>query len=168
MFQLEGGSSHYVIIINIILCLKQHNVSLIKHRRSIGTQKTKVQKVTLALTKVYTVTESPEWLDDQVGGQFYGYVTGIANLSCEAEAEPPPSFRWLDAENKPVVAGSIINEEYKVIINARYCQLHLSSCQCSNIQIIFYFVSKDWRQKFLLLLNGCRFLGVNLFFIHAG
>lgn len=62
------------------------------------------------------IEQSPEWLDDQVGGQFYGYVTGIANLSCEAEAEPPPSFRWLDAENKPVVAGSIINEEYKSVL----------------------------------------------------
>ena len=49
-----------------------------------------------------------------MGGQFYGYVTGTANLSCEAEAEPPPSFRWLDAENNPVVAGTVVNMQYKV------------------------------------------------------
>ena len=60
------------------------------------------------------ISESPEWLDDQVGGQFYGYVTGTANLSCEAEAEPAPSFRWLDAENNPVTTGTVINDEYKV------------------------------------------------------
>ena len=59
--------------------------------------------------------ESPEWLDDQVGGQFYGYVTGTANLTCQAEAEPPPTFRWLDAENIPVSSGKIVNEDYKVI-----------------------------------------------------
>ena len=59
--------------------------------------------------------ESPEWLDDQVGGQFYGYVTGTANLTCQAEAEPPPTFRWLDAENQPVSSGKIVSEDYKVI-----------------------------------------------------
>ena len=60
------------------------------------------------------ISESPAWLDDQVGGQFYGYVTGTANLSCEAEAEPAPQFRWLDAENRAVEAGTIINDAYKV------------------------------------------------------
>ena len=63
-------------------------------------------------------------MDDQVGGQFYGYVTGTANLSCEAEAEPPPSFRWLDAENNPVQAGTIVNMQYKV---------QYSTVQCSTI-----------------------------------
>ena len=59
--------------------------------------------------------ESPEWLDSQeVQGQFYGFVTGVANLTCQAEAEPPPTFRWLDAENNPVSSGSIVSEEYKV------------------------------------------------------
>ena len=59
--------------------------------------------------------ESPEWLDSQeVQGQFYGFVTGVANLTCQAEAEPPPTFRWLDAENNPVSAGSVVSEEYKV------------------------------------------------------
>ena len=49
-----------------------------------------------------------------MGGQFYGYVTGVANLSCQAEAQPKPSFRWLDAENRPVETGTIIIDEYKV------------------------------------------------------
>jgi len=62
------------------------------------------------------IEQSPEWLDDQVGGQFYGYVTGTANLSCEAEAEPAPSFRWLDAENNPVTTGTVINDEYKSVL----------------------------------------------------
>jgi hypothetical protein len=44
----------------------------------------------------------PEWLDDQVGGQFYAYVTGTANLTCQAEAEPHPKFTWIDAKNIPV------------------------------------------------------------------
>ena len=63
---------------------------------------------------IVRVSESPEWLDDQVQGQFYGFVTGVANMTCQAEAEPPPTFSWLDAENKPVEAGTIINDQYKV------------------------------------------------------
>jgi len=62
------------------------------------------------------IEQSPEWLDDQVGGQFYGYVTGTANLTCQAEAEPPPTFQWLDAENQPVSSGKIVNEDYKSVL----------------------------------------------------
>jgi len=62
------------------------------------------------------IEQPPEWLDDQVGGQFYGYVTGTANLTCQAEAEPPPSFQWLDAENVPVSSGKIVNEYYKSVL----------------------------------------------------
>jgi len=62
------------------------------------------------------IEQPPEWLDDQVGGQFYGYVTGTANLTCQAEAEPPPTFRWLDAENIPVSSGKIVNENYKSVL----------------------------------------------------
>ena len=60
-------------------------------------------------------SESPEGFDDQVGGLFCGYVTGTANLTCQAEVEPPPTFRWLDAENIPVSSGKLFNEDYKVI-----------------------------------------------------
>ena len=68
--------------------------------------------------------ESPEWLDDQVGGQFYGYVTGTANLTCQAEAEPPPTFRWLDAENIPVSSGKIVNADFKIIDHiVEICQI---------------------------------------------
>ena len=73
-----------------------------------------LQLVTAVLR--HRCAESPAWLDDHVGGQFYGYVTGTANLSCQAEAQPPPTFRWLDAENNPVKTGTIVNEEYKVDI----------------------------------------------------
>jgi hypothetical protein len=69
--------------------------------------------------------ESPEWLDGQLGGQFYGYVTGIANLTCQAEAEPSPTFRWLNAENIPVSSGKIVNEDYKVNkYVVEICQIH--------------------------------------------
>merc|ERR1712012_1195810 len=63
------------------------------------------------------IEQSPAWLDDQMGGQFYGYVTGTANLTCQAEAEPPPAFRWLDAENQPVTEGQVVNDQYKVFIH---------------------------------------------------
>ena len=85
-------------------------------------------------------SESPEWLDDQVGGQFYGYVTGTANLSCEAEAEPAPQFRWLDAENRAVEAGTIINDAYKVTITCRIGKpAGKASSQIQSIQVKFDF-----------------------------
>ncbi|XP_023324649.1 neural cell adhesion molecule 1 [Eurytemora carolleeae] len=59
------------------------------------------------------IEQSPEWLDENSGGQFYGYVTGTANLTCQAEAEPPPTFSWLDAQNLPVKHGTVVNSEYK-------------------------------------------------------
>ena len=34
----------------------------------------------------------------------------------KAEAEPPPTFRWLDAENQPVTEGQVVNDQYKVFI----------------------------------------------------
>ena len=67
-----------------------------------------------------------------MGGQFYGYVTGTANLSCEAEAEPPPSFRWLDAENNPVVAGTVVNMQYKV----NYSTVPQSACSTRSSTIV--------------------------------
>ena len=33
----------------------------------------------------------------------------------QAEAEPPPTFRWLDAENQPVTDGQVVNDQYKVL-----------------------------------------------------
>jgi len=58
------------------------------------------------------IEQSPEWLDNNPGGQFYGFVTGTANLTCQAEAEPPPTFSWLDAHNNPVKQGTILNADY--------------------------------------------------------
>jgi len=55
----------------------------------------------------FKIEQKPEWRDDS--GQFYGYVTGTANLTCQAEAEPPAEFTWLDAENNPVSEGTVIN-----------------------------------------------------------
>lgn len=63
------------------------------------------------------IEQSPSWLDS--GGhseQFYGYVTGTANLTCQAEAEPPPTFHWLDAENQPISAGKVVSEQYKSVL----------------------------------------------------
>ena len=34
----------------------------------------------------------------------------------KAEAEPPPTFRWLDAENQPVTEGQVVNDQYKVFV----------------------------------------------------
>ena len=82
-------------------------------------------------------------MDDQVGGQFYGYVTGTANLSCEAEAEPPPSFRWLDAENNPVQAGTIVNMQYKV----QYSTVPQSACSTVQYSTVQYITTINMQYK---------------------
>jgi hypothetical protein len=48
------------------------------------------------------------------GGKFYGYVTGIANLTSQSEAEPTPTFRWLDAENIPLSSGKMMITRYLI------------------------------------------------------
>ena len=66
-------------------------------------------------------------------------MTGTANLTCQAEAEPPPSFQWLDAENVPVSSGKIVNEDYKVITKFRKikCNWVISSFKVSPIKFQF-------------------------------
>ena len=78
-----------------------------------------------------------------MGGQFYGYVTGTANLSCEAEAEPPPSFRWLDAENNPVQAGTIVNMQYKV----QYSTVPQSACSTVQYSTVQYITTINMQYK---------------------
>ena len=81
----------------------------------------------LYLSPVFlTFSESPEWLDDQMGGQFYGYVTGTANLTCQAEAQPPPTFRWLDAENKPVISDSTNKDGAQIVNEGKKVRLKLT------------------------------------------
>ena len=38
------------------------------------------------------VQHKPEWPPGQ-SGTFYGFISGEANLTCQAKAEPPASFR---------------------------------------------------------------------------
>ena len=42
-------------------------------------------------------TDPPEW-PSEIGrkprDEFYGFISGIANLTCEAIAEPPATFTW--------------------------------------------------------------------------
>ena len=56
--------------------------------------------------------DKPEWPAEQ-RGKFYGFISGTTNLSCEANAEPPAQFTWLDRDNKEVTYGTVINEEHK-------------------------------------------------------
>jgi hypothetical protein len=52
-------------------------------------------------------------------------VSGTANLICQAEAEPPPTFRWLDAKNIPVSSGKVVNGDYKVSdLVFKICQIN--------------------------------------------
>ena len=42
------------------------------------------------------LTDKPEWSSTIEGkrSDFYGFISGMANLTCEVIAEPPPDFSW--------------------------------------------------------------------------
>ena len=42
------------------------------------------------------LTDKPEWSSTSQGrrSDFYGFISGTANLTCEVIAEPPPDFSW--------------------------------------------------------------------------
>jgi hypothetical protein len=67
-------------------------------------------KVQIVYSNVYLFSDRPQWPPEQ-RGQFYGFISGVANLTCEAKAEPPAKFTWLDRDNKPVEGGAIIVNE---------------------------------------------------------
>lgn len=58
------------------------------------------------------VQHEPEWPAKQ-RGEFFGFISGITNLSCEANAEPPAQFIWLNRQNKEIDKSLVINEDHK-------------------------------------------------------
>ena len=47
--------------------------------------------------------DPPEWPSSMARQQrdhFYGFISGIANLTCEAIAEPPAEFTWFRVPNQ--------------------------------------------------------------------
>ena len=62
--------------------------------------------------------DQPEWPPEQ-RGEFFGFISGISNLTCEAQAEPPAQFTWLDRNNNEVNFGTVHNEDQKSTLSVR-------------------------------------------------
>ena len=48
------------------------------------------------ITIYSSLIDKPEWSSTIDGGrdQFFGFISGVANLTCEVIAEPPAEFTW--------------------------------------------------------------------------
>ena len=53
----------------------------------------------------------PEWPSFQPV-DFYGFISGIANMTCQANAEPPADFEWTDQNGKDIADGIIMTESH--------------------------------------------------------
>ena len=51
----------------------------------------------------------PEWPSYQPKN-FFGFISGIANLTCQANAEPPADFDWTDHLGNDITNGIIMTE----------------------------------------------------------
>ena len=56
--------------------------------------------------------DEPKWRPG-LKNQFYGFISGTSNLTCEAIAEPPATFIWYDKEGQPIREGMILTEDSK-------------------------------------------------------
>ena len=63
-------------------------------------------------------SDKPQWPpEDQ--GKFYGFISGVSNLTCEARAEPAAEFTWMDKYNEVVREGTVINEAHRSVLMVR-------------------------------------------------
>ena len=89
---------------------------------------------------VFFSPESPEGLDKNDDGQFYGFVTGTATLTCQAEAQPPPTFRYTPIPFYTVPLNSTVLLVYCFLLLlfyrsiVLYCSTVLLFC-CSTVPL---------------------------------
>jgi hypothetical protein len=67
--------------------------------------------------------DEPEWPAEQ-RGEFYGFISGTTNLTCEANAEPPAEFTWLDKSNNEIMSGQVYNQDHKSTLSVRLGSLY--------------------------------------------
>ncbi|XP_055838579.1 neural cell adhesion molecule 2 [Episyrphus balteatus] len=75
---------------------------------------TDVQDKTILLR----IQKKPHWSSNETINNYYAYLGGFVNLSCEAIAEPPASFTWI-YDNKAI--SSNIKSDYRI-----FYELHSS------------------------------------------
>lgn len=52
--------------------------------------------------------------------QFYGFISGEANLTCEVIAEPEAEFQWLDKNNKNISKEKTSQDGNKSILTVGF------------------------------------------------
>lgn len=90
----------------------------------------------------------------------YGYLYGIVNLTCEAEAEPPANFTWYHKDNELSPKKYIIHSEghesiLQVWLNRLFLRLILYPCK--TISNIIHRYSSTMR-AFLVTTNAKRII----------
>ena len=80
---------------------------------------------------VCMIVDEPEWPAVQ-RGEFYGFISGTTNLTCEANAEPPAQFTWLDKNNNEIIFGQVYNQDHKSTLSVRLFLRLLYTINLSN------------------------------------
>lgn len=77
----------------------------------------------------------------------YGYLRGIVNITCEAEAEPPAKFTWYRDDKELSPKHHFIHTQgHESVLQVRFCLF----------SILFYTIMLYERSIFLLgYSNGC-------------
>nr|XP_027225635.1 neural cell adhesion molecule 1-like isoform X3 [Penaeus vannamei] len=83
------------------------------------------------------VHHKPQWSDNDLTAQAYGYVTGDVNLTCEAVAEPHANFTWIkdDQVIEPNETVQIINEDHKSVLRLKVTDVDMFGdyvCKAEN------------------------------------
>ncbi len=92
--------------------------------------------------------DEPIWMPHQ-RSIFYGFISGTSNLTCEAMAEPPASFAWLDKRQNPIQTGAILTETHKSTLVVSTIRLNSSWDFGKNPSFSFLF-SCLWRMMMSL------------------
>ncbi|XP_073990008.1 limbic system-associated membrane protein-like isoform X2 [Rhodnius prolixus] len=87
-----------------------------------GEYQCKAYQITAGISNMQTKTINlnvqykPRWNDIE-GNTSYGYIGGVANLSCEALGKPPPDYRWTkdDTDLDPQTT-TIVNEKKRSVL----------------------------------------------------
>ncbi|XP_063593163.1 neural cell adhesion molecule 1-like [Penaeus indicus] len=83
------------------------------------------------------VHHKPQWSDNDLMAQAYGYVTGDVNLTCEAVAEPHANFTWIKDNQviEPNETVQIINEDHKSVLRLKVTDVDMFGdyvCKAEN------------------------------------
>ena len=80
----------------------------------------------------FHLTDEPKWRPG-LKNQFYGFISGTSNLTCEAIAEPPATFIWYNKRGQPIREGMILTEDSKsTLVVRRNSHLYYNCVKIAN------------------------------------